>query len=306
MKLLLSFLKLVRWQNLFFIILTQVLFYFCIYQSLYTTSGSMRSFLLIVLASVTIAAAGYIINDYFDLNIDQINKPHKNVINTIISRRWAIIWHLVLSGIGLMATVMAVSVQKWYLVVANLLCVILLWFYSTSLKRRVIIGNVVISLLTAWTVLIVFFSTVSFREAFVIHDATTSRYFRLSFLYGGFAFIISIIREAIKDVQDMDGDTRYGCETLPIVAGITATKIYLSVWIVVLIAALVVLQLYTLRFGWWWADMYSVLFIIAPLFYLLSCLYKATSVLHFSRLSSLAKLIMLTGILSMIFFRVYF
>ena len=141
MRLLIAFLKLVRWPNLIFIVLTQVLFYYCIYLPLYNTPQTNLVSWLIV-ASVCIAAAGYIINDYFDLNIDQINKPDKNVLNSVVSRRWAIVWHLALSLFGIAATIKAVGLGKWYLVIANVICVALLWFYSTSLKRQLLIGKV--------------------------------------------------------------------------------------------------------------------------------------------------------------------
>ncbi len=305
MRLITAFLKLVRWPNLFFIALTQVLFYYAVYLSLYPQPDI--SFLTwIIIASVFIAAAGNIINDYFDLNIDQINKPEKNVINSVISRRWAIFWHLLLSSVGIIATALAVGLSKWYLIVANIICVLLLWFYSTSLKRRLLSGNVVISILTAWTVLILFFAHVPFTAAFNSNDGMITKFFRISFLYGGFAFIISLIREAIKDIEDRRGDEQYGCNTLPIYAGLRATKIYISIWIIVLIAALIVLQLYILQFGWKGAVLYSLLFIITPLLYLLKKLFTANAVPEFTKLSNLTKLIMLTGILSMIFFRLYF
>jgi 4-hydroxybenzoate polyprenyltransferase len=305
MKLAAAFFRLVRWQNLAFIVITQVLFFYCIDQSLYNDARTARMAWLVA-ASVFIAAAGYIINDYFDLNIDLVNKPKQNVINTIISRRWAILWHLGLSLAGIAATVKAVGFHKWHLIVANTVVVILLWLYSTSFKRRLLIGNVVISLLTAWTVLILFFVRVPFSAAFGSADALTAKFFRLSFLYGGFAFIISLIREAIKDIEDMEGDRRYGCRTLPIVAGVVATKIYTTVWIVVLAAALVLLQLYMMQFGWWWAVAYCVVLVIAPLCSLFLRQQKAMSPEEFGRLSRLTKWIMLTGIFSMIFFRLYF
>jgi 4-hydroxybenzoate polyprenyltransferase len=125
-------------------------------------------------------------------------------------------------------------------------------------------------------------------------------------LYGGFAFIISLIREAIKDIEDREGDAQYGCRTLPIYAGVRTTKIYISIWIVVLVAALVILQLYILQFGWWLAVIYSIILIIAPLVYLLMHLRKAQTVNDYGKLSSLTKLIMFTGILSMVFFLLYF
>jgi 4-hydroxybenzoate polyprenyltransferase len=305
MRLIRAFLKLVRWPNLLFIILTQLLFYYCIYFPLYRVE-KIPLLLWLIAASVFIAAAGYIINDYFDLNIDQINKPEKNVLNAIINRRWAIVWHLLFSFLGIAATILAVGLGKWYLIIANIICVALLWFYSTSFKRQLLIGNIVISLLAAWTVLILFFAQVPFNEAFNSKNDLTIKFFRLAFLYGGFAFVISLIREAIKDIEDREGDAQYGCRTLPVYAGTRATKIYISIWIVVLLAALIILQLYVLQFGWLFAVVYSITLIISPLFYLLIQVMKAQTVKEFARLSGLAKLIMLAGILSMVFFRLYF
>ena len=305
MKLITAFFHLIRWPNVVFIILTQLLFYFCIYQSIYFTNESLYQLIWLIIASVFIASAGYIINDYFDLNIDQVNKPDKNVINKVINRRWAIVLHLVFSIAGIVATAIAVSLDKWYLIIANLICIILLWLYSTSFKRQAIVGNIVISILTAWTILILFFTKVPFG-AFGTSDELTIKFFRVSFLYAGFAFIISLIREAIKDVEDMEGDRKYGCRTLPIVAGVIATKIYTTVWIIVLIASLVILQLYILQFAWWWAIFYSAVFVILPLIYLFFRHYKAKTTADFHQLSRITKWIMLTGILSMIFFRIYF
>jgi 4-hydroxybenzoate polyprenyltransferase len=305
MRLISAFLRLVRWPNLVFIVLTQLLFYYCIYQPLFGANGQ-RPLIWIVVASVLIAAAGYIINDYFDLNIDQINKPDKNVFAGIMNRRSGIIWHFTFSLFGIVATVIAVGLNKWYLVLANLACTGLLWFYSTSFKRKFLIGNIVISILTGWTVLILFFVYTSPRDAIVGNSLVTVKFFRVSFLYAGFAFISSLIREAIKDMEDFEGDERYGCKTLPIVAGIRATKIYVAIWAIVLLAALVLLQFYVLQFQWWYAIAYSVVLVIAPLTLLLYRLRKATTVNEFSALSSLSKLIMLTGIVSMIFFRIYF
>ena len=288
-----------------FIILTQILFYFFIYKSLYVSDESYHELIWLIIASVLIAGGGYIINDYFDRNIDLINKPAANVLNKIINRRWAIIWHLVLSLAGILATAIAVSFQKWYLIFANIICVILLWLYSTSFKRQLLVGNIVISILTAWTVLILFFAKVPFSAAFGATEPETIKFFRISFLYAAFAFVISLIREAIKDVEDMEGDRRYGCKTLPIVAGVNATRIYTSVWLVVIIAALLILGLYVLQFNWWWAVVYNLLLVIVPLGILFIRILKASTTLEYKHLSSLAKWIMLSGILSMIFFRIY-
>jgi 4-hydroxybenzoate polyprenyltransferase len=304
MRILSAFFRLIRWPNLVFLILTQVLFYFFIYKSLFPYNG-LQTLAWIIVASVCIAAAGYIINDYFDQNIDQINKPQKNVFGRIIHRRWAIIWHFLLSVAGIIATVIAVGLDKWYIILANIGCVGLLWLYSTSFKRQLLIGNIVISLLTSWTVLILFFAFTEPRDAIMGNSEDTIKFFRLSFLYAGFAFVSSLVREAIKDMEDMEGDARYGCKTLPIVAGIRSTKIYVAVWLVVLIASLIILQVYILQFWWISAVAYSVLLVIAPAIYLLARLSGATTPAEFKKLSGISKFIMLTGILSMLFFRVF-
>ncbi len=305
MKLVSAFFRLIRLPNLIFIILTQALFYFCIYIPLYQ-QHQYKKFLLLMLASVVIAAAGYIINDYFDINIDQVNKPTKNVVDKIINRRWAIFWHSFLSLAGIVATAFAGGSAQWYLVLANIGCVVLLWVYSTSFKRQFLIGNVVISVLTAWTVLILFFAFAEPDNAFRTTDPLSIKFFRLAFLYGGFAFIISLIREAVKDMEDIEGDARYNCKTLPVISGVKAAKMYVLIWTVVLIATLAILQLYILQFGWWHASLYGILLVIVPLIYLARKVNSANTSAEFHALSNISKLVMLTGILSMLFFAFYF
>ena len=309
MRLIAAFFKMIRLPNLLFIALTQVLFLLCIYHPLYKgdiASNDAKNFIFLILASVFIAAAGYIINDYFDINIDEVNKPERMVVDKFISRRWAIAWHFMLSAAGVLLTMGALPIlEKWYLVLANILCVVMLWFYSTTFKRNLLIGNVAISLLTAWTILLIFFSRVSVSDAFGANHPGQPKFFRFAFLYAGFAFILSLIREAIKDIEDMPGDARYGCRTMPIVWGVNATKVYVAVWMIILIAILAVIQVYVLQFRWWWAVVYCVVMIILPMLYIFIKLFKASSILDYHQLSKWTKLVMLTGILSMVFFYFY-
>jgi len=309
MRLIAAFLKMIRLPNLSFIALTQVLFQFCIYHPLYPGQippHDTRNFFLLVAASVLIAAAGYIINDYFDINIDEVNKPERMVVDKFISRRWAIAWHFAFSSIAILLTMLALPVlQKWYLVLANIFAVAVLWFYSTNFKKKLLIGNIAISLLTAWTILLIFFSKLSVSDAFATGFHGQPKFFRFAFLYAGFAFIITLIREAIKDIEDMPGDEKYGCRTMPIVWGVNVTKVYIAVWMIILIAILIVIQIYILQFRWWWAVVYCFTLIILPLLYVFSKLFKASSVPDYHKLSKRTKLIMFTGILSMIFFYFY-
>ena len=216
MKLLLAFLRLVRWPNLVFIAITQLLFVFAIIHPILTSAGVVANihgiyFFFLVVSSVLIAAAGYIINDYFDLNIDQINKPDELVVEKIISRRWVIMWHLILSGIGIVLG----FVIDWYtnsrfLGFANILCVLLLFVYSISLKKKLLAGNVLISLMTAWVILVVTWCEFSNLLHSAAIETYTQKITRITLLYAGFAFIISLIREVVKDIEDIDGDRQYG------------------------------------------------------------------------------------------------
>lgn len=304
-----AFLKLIRYTNLVFIVLTQVLFQYCIFFPIYrdqVPAGDHFQFALLVCASVFIAAAGNIINDYFDMNIDRINKPEKMIIGKYISRRWALVWHLILSVLGVVFTAIAVNpFSRWYLVVANIVCVLLLWFYSVKFKKETLIGNIVISLLTAWTIMIIFFSKFSFADAFSGVKEEQLKLFRFAALYTGFAFIISLVREAIKDVEDIAGDRKYGCKTMPIAWGVNATKVYVAVWLTLLMALLVVVQFYILQLGWWVAIVYCVVFIIFPALLLLKRLIPAGTAKDYHALSGFTKGIMLTGILSMVVFCFY-
>ncbi len=304
-----AFFTLIRWQNLLFIAITQALFAYCIIIPVYKVAAIapiVTKWVLfwLILSSVLIAAAGYIINDYFDLNIDIINKPDKVIVGKTIARRWAIAFHLILSFIGIsIGFYLDITTRILLLGVANFICVGLLFFYSISLKKKLLIGNILISALTAWTVFVITWcETRNLLSPLGLSRIKITRY---TLLYAGFAFIISLIREVIKDIEDMEGDRKYGCTTMPIVWGVNAAKIFIAVWLIVLLALLVSLQFYVLQFHWWFSALYSIVFIIAPLINIFRKLFTATTPADYHWLSSRTKMVMLTGILSMIFIKIY-
>jgi 4-hydroxybenzoate polyprenyltransferase len=313
MKLAAAFLRMIRLPNLFFIALTQFLFHTCILHPVLhplnfqpVINGWL--FILLVAASVFIAAAGYIINDYFDINIDQVNKPKANVVDTVVSRRWAMAWHFMLSGTGILLSAwISWKTGLWYILIANFICVLLLFAYSVSLKKKIVAGNILIALLTAWVILILLFSELLWPHVRIDDPLKElqNKITRLGFLYAGFAFISTLIREAIKDIEDLQGDEKYGCRTMPVVWGINATKVYVAVWLIVMLALLIILQVYVVRYEWWWPMIYAVGFIIAPFVYILFRLRRARSSKDYHTLSNWMKLVMLAGILSMIFFYFY-
>ncbi len=315
MKLIAAFLRLIRSVNLLFIVLTQCLFQYCIVIPIINKAGLNTKldntlFVLLVLASVFIAAAGYIINDYFDLNIDRINKPEKLVIEKLIKRRWAIVWHLVLSTAGvLLSFYIGWKINHTiFLGFSNLACVILLWVYSTTFKKQLLTGNIIISLLTGWVVLVLFVAELELLFITANDPAlikAISQIYKLAALYGGFAFIISLVREVVKDIEDMPGDQKYGCRTMPIVWGVTVSKIFTAIWLVVLMAVIILLQLYVFPYEWWWSIVYAIIFILIPLVMVFRKLLSAQTSADYGSLSKWIKLVMMTGILSMIFFKFY-
>ncbi|HTB51625.1 MAG TPA: geranylgeranylglycerol-phosphate geranylgeranyltransferase [Ferruginibacter sp.] len=316
MKSVAAFFRLIRWPNLFFIALTESLFYYCIivpslpadyYLLPHKLTGSLFPF--IVAASVCIAAGGYIINDYFDINIDRVNKPKKMIIEKNIDRRAAILLHLIITTIGVAISFYVAIKTSMIILIANIISTLLLWFYSTTFKKKLLSGNIIISVLTAWTILVLYFATntviTRLPELSTDIKLSLNHIYKLAVLYGGFAFIISLIREVVKDIEDIEGDAKYKCNTMPIDWGIPASKVFVGVWIIVLTSVLFIIQFYVLQFGWWASAMYCFLFIILPLLWVIRKLYLAQNTADYHQLSIAIKFIMLAGILSMLFFKLY-
>jgi 4-hydroxybenzoate polyprenyltransferase len=233
--------------------------------------------LLLVASTVMIAAAGYIINDYYDVKIDYINKPERVVIGKGITRRYAILFHVVLSTLGILAGTFA----SWKIGIVNVMAVFMLWLYSNSLKRIAFVGNFTVALLTGLSILLV---------DFLYHAINP-----LIFIYAVFAFFMTLIREIVKDMEDLKGDNTFGCKTLPIVLGLRKTKFVIYIILGVFTLIVVILNHFysALPFA------YYLLFLFVPLVLFLVWLIRADMKKDFSMLSSICKAIMLLGILSM-------
>jgi 4-hydroxybenzoate polyprenyltransferase len=309
MKLLGSFFRLIRFPNLAFIALTQFFFYHGIIIRQRTAHpGALFSldnegFQLLLVASFLIAAGGYVINDYFDINIDSINKPDRQVVERVIKRRWAMVWHVLFSFSGwLLSILLSRRLENPFPAVFNTGAIMLLWFYSTNFKRRLLIGNVVISLLTAWVVLVLYVAEAGIT--FELPSSTQTSYitdiYKAAILFGGFAFISSLIREAVKDLEDMKGDARYACRTMPIVWGVRSTKIFIGVWMIVLICALSSLSIYYLLHARWELATYLIVGVVVPASYALLRLDRASTTADYRLISQLIKLFMLAGTCSML------
>lgn len=313
MKLTRAFFKLIRLPNLVYIFLTQYLLQYCVVIPIFARYGitptlSHGLFFLLSLSTVLIAAAGYIINDYFDINIDQVNKPERVIIDRIISRRWAIFFHTLLNVVGVaLGFLVAWEIGYPLLGFTQIFCSGLLWFYSTSYKRQLLIGNIVISLLTALTVMVVgFYEPKLYREVNLLNARADYQLLWIMLSYAAFAFFISMVREIVKDLEDIKGDGRLGCRTMPIVYGINASRDVAMVLSWLLIAMIVIVEVVIYRMGWYVTILYLLAMVQLPLYFVIRKLAHASRSEEFHKISSLVKLIMLTGILSMAFFKLYF
>ncbi len=275
-------LKITRIWNLLIIALAQ---YFA---TLFLASGgksfeelffSPRLFLL-TSASVLIAAAGYIINDYYDVKIDLINKPRRVVIGKALRRRVAMFFHILFSMSGIFIGFLL----SWKVGLINTFSAGLLWLYSNQLKRLPFVGNFSVALLTGLSI-------------YVVHFLFPAGHTML-LAYAAFAFSFTMIREIIKDMEDVRGDTAFGCRTLPVIWGIRRTK-----WVIYGLSVLFVLTLCLL--AWLYVGTDLALFsmgLVVPLAYLAFRLSRADTVKEFGFLSKYCKYVMLAGILSMMLF----
>jgi len=201
-------------------------------------------FLLLILSTILITAAGYVINDYFDTRIDMLNRPGSVVVGTVIPRRLAMLIHMVLNVVGVgMGVYLSFYVGKPLWSIVFFLVAGMLWFYSTTYKRQFLIGNLLVAVLTALVpFMVALFEIPLLNQAYapVLRQWNASFdllvYWILGFSF--FAFITTLTREIIKDVEDFEGDRTYGHHSLPIVMGVTGTRIVITVLIAITMAAL--------------------------------------------------------------------
>jgi 4-hydroxybenzoate polyprenyltransferase len=259
-------------------------------------------FLLLVIATLCIAAAGNIINDIYDVETDTVNKPNKVIVGRSVSEKMAYNLFIIFNVIGvLIGFYLSHLVSKSGFFALFVVISALLYIYASYLKQLIIIGNVVISFLVAMSLIIVgLFELLPAITA--TNQDTQLTFFKIIFDYAVFAFILNVLREIIKDIQDIDGDYKAGMNTLPIAVGRDrATKIAFALAFVPLL--LVIYYLGTYMYKQLYVVAYFLVSIVAPLIYVIIKLYGAETKSDFAFLSGLIKIIMLFGALSLLLYK---
>ncbi len=298
-----SILILIRWKNLCMIALVQLLVKYAFLESFgATTSLDALGILLLIMATICMAAAGNIISDINDVETDFINKPNNIIVGKAISEKTAynlfIIFNVMGVGIGyyLSNAVGRSGFFSLFVIIS-----VLLYVYATYLKQLFLIGNLVISVLVALSIAIVgvFELIPNITEQ---NQTIQLVYFKTILNYAYMAFILNLMKEIAKDIEGIEGDTKTGMQTLPILIGVEKTKYMLFILSLITLFILgyyVIDSLYKNQV----AVIYFLFFIMAPLLYLSIKIVSAKLKKDYTHISNILKLIMLFGILSLLLYK---
>lgn len=303
-KMIKPYLQLIRWPNLLLLGLLQFLLRYSLMDPLLQIEGkgilmTDIEFIIFSISCILIAAGGYVINDIEDENIDRINKPDKQIIHVFIPKDRALNFYLLLSFFGILGGFYLSYIKGYsYLGIINLIVAGMLYFYSTSYKCIPILGNVIISLLSAFAVFVV-----------VIPEPFAKENQGIMLMIGAFmffSFFTTLIRELIKDIEDTEGDKRYGCDTLANKIGQTKSKWVAVFFTFLLFVVLVAVQIFSKQWESFIPFIYVVILIDLPLLRLLYLLGKASNKSEFAQASFWLKIVMFTGTLSLAVFNYSF
>ncbi len=292
-----------RVPNLLIIALTFLLLRYFVFIPVYSAfsitpgMGSLQ-YLLMITATILIAAAGYISNDYFDVITDEVNKPDKKYIGLQITAGTALSISIFFSFFAIVLSIwLSILAESWLPAILLLTALAVAWWYAISLKKTLLWGNIAVAGMSAGTIAMAWIienqcshvSDVPFR---IITNIITA--------ISIFAFLLSMMREIVKDIEDMEGDSLINCRSLPIVKGIPFTKTILLVFTVITILFLIISQIYLVQIPRLIAAAWLLICVEIPLIYFIKSLASATIRADYHKLSTLLKWIMIGGIGSII------
>lgn len=301
-----SYLKLIRIPNLLFIVFIQFAMHQAVINPILQQYGFERmpvslNLLLLIAATVFTAAGGYVLNDYFDVKIDAINKPEKQIISKTVNKESAMRFYQVLTFVGLVCgLLLSFRAKNFTLAFIFIFVPGLLWFYSSNYKRQFLVGNIVVAFISALSVLIVALAAVAL---FKMHNPVVLTTTAPRLIYGWimgfsvFAFMLTWIRELIKDMEDEKGDREMECRTMPIKWGVKKTKIFLCFLILLTIVSLFWVYSSYIRFEGTLTLRYIIFGLLLPLIVLAYLVVRAKNKNDYHQASTFSKFIMLVGVL---------
>jgi len=303
------YLKIVRPVNLLIMAGMLMLVRYAIFLPVFRQNGleglmPWWQFVLLVIATLFIGAGGYVINDVLDIEIDRVNKPEKQVIGRKISEQSGNNLHFNMTAAGVVCGI-AFSYLSGNIFLGILFVIIptALFYYSFKYKYLPAVGNLVVASLAALTVAIYwlfeFYNLKKHPEIFIDASLSFSLLNRFVLAFALFAFMTTLIREIIKDMQDIEGDSRFGCRTLPITIGIPATKYIIFILELFTLAALAWFQVFLYRAGYT-LMIYVLVLTQGLLIFTMIKTMTARDKAAFSHLSLILKLVMVTGMASLI------
>ena len=299
-------LNLIRWKNLLLIAFVQLLVKYALFPAFEVeTSLSTVGFIVLLFSTLCIAAGGYIINDIYDIDTDTVNKPDKVIVGKSISEKTANNLYLGFTFVGVvLGFYLSQSIGKSTFFGLFVITAALLYVYSSYLKQIAVVGNIVVSILTSLSIIIVgIFELLPAITKY--NQSLQSTMFEVLTDFAIFAFLLNFIREIVKDIQDVDGDHKAEMQTLPILLGKERTA-KIAFGLTLLTITIIIYYLATYLFMQKIAVVYFLIAVIGPLVYIAIKLFSAEHDTHFKYISKMLKLVMLTGMLSMLLYRLIF
>lgn len=300
-----AILKLIRLPNLIIIALTLYAFRYLVVKPYYGMSGTefqmdSINYSLMVIVTLFIAVAGYVSNDYFDLEIDRINRPDRPAVSGKISHSafpFIAVSFSILSVAGMI--VLWLRMNCFWAVPVLLLALLSVWWYAAILKKSLFLGNLAVSFMSSLTLGMAWFFEWLMLHKAGIHIYETKPLNRIAIGIVVFAFMLSLIREIIKDLEDMEGDGLNNCRSIPIVKGVSFTKNFLYILSMILLILLVFGQIGLSAMYFPMVVIWLIPAVQLPVLLFIIRLRKADSRESYHRLSTMIKWIMVGGIASM-------
>ena len=307
--------KIIRWKNLIIISLSQIFIKFFFIDFFIQKDQLLNeNFVILLIVTILIAASGYIVNDIYDYNLDQINKPEKVVLGKFLKSRDAIIIYMMFNSLAIMLSIfLCIKIEQEIYILVFLLIIYCLWLYSKKLKKYKIIGNILIAFFISLSIL----NVPLFSYKNILSDDRFFVFLIISIL-SVLAFLINVKREIIKDIEDIEGDKMHKVKSLPIIFGTKKSKlvtIIIGIILMFAISSIITFQILILRSDLlldvggnqfsnpqiWGANYISIVYmfiILIMFFYAELLILNATSKTNFTKVSKLLKFLMLLSLLS--------